>query len=669
MSNTNDVRVRLTADPKSLKKGVDSGTKSIKGLGNQASLTSSKLIKLGAGFVSFAVILNQAKKGFADLISETEGLSKVNSVLTSTAGVAGITADQIENLTLEMQKTTKTSQDAAREVAALGLTFTSINKDVFPEYMTLANDMATITGGDMASSALQLGKALQDPILGASSLSRVGVNLTKVQKDQIKTFQKSGQIMKAQHVILKELRKEFGGAAKAVGASFFGTVKRAANAVDDFRKAFIKGLGAGAFGGVRKLFEYIIDNQVVIGENFRKIGYIFTHNFILDAIIATGKLLKFSFDGWKEIGKLWEDIFGDSFFGTVVKGWKMIFKLVENMGNILPLLAEDFESVFEKAINNIGIRLKIMFNEAKAAMPFSDFDAGAQNKELAKGFTSLFNSKTTSALEKMNADIFAISSGQDIRQRDADFEFSKASFNLAGGTSANLASGLLGGSAGGVDGVGGKTKNGFVAGQIESATGTAEDEFFANRMKQQSLHNALVLEQREADRVAAIELQQAYYDGTTSIIVDSENAMLSTIEFFADQSIATFTSMSTSVISSMSSVLRSIGEMGGGGGLFGQGSSILGGLGILGAGISLVGAASGALFSSEEDSNTATSTAAIATGAASKPSAQITKTGPDTVNYYINNENNVGAIVGEFGIKEFAQIITGEQRTLSASAI
>lgn len=60
------------------------------------------------------------------------------------------------------------------------LTFTNIGKDTFPKATETLLDMATAMNGGMAPSAealsaqaIQLGKALNDPIKGISALSRV----------------------------------------------------------------------------------------------------------------------------------------------------------------------------------------------------------------------------------------------------------------------------------------------------------------------------------------------------------------------------------------------------------------------------------------------------------------------------------------------------------------
>ena len=65
--------------------------------------------------------------------------------------------------------------------------------------------MSVALGKNASTSSIMLGKALQDPIKGITSLGRAGVIFTQGQKDQIKTLVESGHKMGAQKVILKEL--------------------------------------------------------------------------------------------------------------------------------------------------------------------------------------------------------------------------------------------------------------------------------------------------------------------------------------------------------------------------------------------------------------------------------------------------------------------------------
>jgi hypothetical protein len=53
--------------------------------------------------------------------------------------------------------------------------------------------MSVALGQDMSASAIQLGKALNDPIKGVTALQKVGVSFTQSQKDQIATLVESGR--------------------------------------------------------------------------------------------------------------------------------------------------------------------------------------------------------------------------------------------------------------------------------------------------------------------------------------------------------------------------------------------------------------------------------------------------------------------------------------------
>src|SRR6185503_5795133 len=95
------------------------------------------------------------------------------------------------------------------------LTFTNIGEDVFPSAVKAMNDMAVamaegdVSAVDLKGSAIQLGKALNDPVKGITALTRVGVTFSDQQKKQIKDFVEQGRVADAQRVILAELEKEF----------------------------------------------------------------------------------------------------------------------------------------------------------------------------------------------------------------------------------------------------------------------------------------------------------------------------------------------------------------------------------------------------------------------------------------------------------------------------
>lgn len=85
------------------------------------------------------------------------------------------------------------------------LTFTKVSGKEFDKATGLAFDMAAVLGGDAKSASMQLGKALNDPVKGMTSLSRAGVQFTAQQKEQAKAMIASGDVTGAQGIILKEL--------------------------------------------------------------------------------------------------------------------------------------------------------------------------------------------------------------------------------------------------------------------------------------------------------------------------------------------------------------------------------------------------------------------------------------------------------------------------------
>jgi hypothetical protein len=232
-----------------------------KSMGSSFSGIASAALKVGA-------VLG-AGMGISDMISKAssaeKAMAQMDAVLKSTSGAAGMSKDALVALADSQGKLTTFSKGANVETENLLLTFTSIGKDVFPTALKTVNDMSTALGQDTKSSAIQLGKALQDPIAGITALKRVGVNFTDAQKEQIKTLMDSGQVMKAQQVILAELGKEFGGSAEAAGKTFGGQLEIAKNQ--------ISGVGAAIASALLPTLTSLL---TVINTNMPKIKQVVT---------------------------------------------------------------------------------------------------------------------------------------------------------------------------------------------------------------------------------------------------------------------------------------------------------------------------------------------------------------------------------------------------------
>lgn len=156
---------------------------------------------------------------FRKFIEETSAAQKAHAqleaVIKSTGGAAGRTVEQIEGLSASLARTTAFGDDTVSAMQGVLLTFKGIRGDTFDRATESILDMSQALGTDLQASAIQVGKALNDPIKGITALQRVGVSFTESQKNVIKSLVETGEAAKAQALILDELESEFGGSAEA----------------------------------------------------------------------------------------------------------------------------------------------------------------------------------------------------------------------------------------------------------------------------------------------------------------------------------------------------------------------------------------------------------------------------------------------------------------------
>mgnify|MGYP003113687066 FL=1 len=196
-----------------------------------------RLAKSAAGAAASFFGARMLLDGFSSMINATReqilAETQLNAVLKSTAGVAGLTAKELTGMASALQKQTRFGDEAIIKAQSLMLTFTKVGKEVFPDAIESVLNMSEAMGQDLQQGVIQVGKALNDPILGVTALRRVGVQLTKQQEEQVKAFTKSGEIAKAQKIILSELETQFGGVAKAAGETLPGSLDQMNNAIVD----------------------------------------------------------------------------------------------------------------------------------------------------------------------------------------------------------------------------------------------------------------------------------------------------------------------------------------------------------------------------------------------------------------------------------------------------
>lgn len=331
-----NIKAVITAEDKasSVLKGFGDNVGSLGSLVETGLKTAAVgLAAAGAAAVGFGVV---AVKAFSD---SEDRIAQTNAVLKSTGQAAGVTADQVTKLATALEKQTKFSDEDVRSVENLLLTFTSIGKDIFPQATKTVLDMATALGEDTKSASIQLGKALQDPILGVTALRRVGVNFSSAQQDVIKNLVDTGKSAEAQKLILAELNKEFGGSAVAAGNTFSGSLAKMKNQLNNVEEG-VGGLILNALTPLTNLLANIDWTKVTE--------------------VTTTKL--------KELWKTLSDIYvvvknlGEKALATLKKAWDFLYPSIEALGkelqkDLLPALERLWKEVIVPLAPVIGVIL------------------------------------------------------------------------------------------------------------------------------------------------------------------------------------------------------------------------------------------------------------------------------------------------------------------------
>ena len=149
---------------------------------------------------------------------------KLGSVL-DTMGF-GEATDRVSAYAESLEKTVAVDADVIKATQTKLATFGELTKTVgkaggaFDRATMAALDMAAAGFGTAEGNAVQLGKALQDPIKGLAALAKSGVTFTDQEKEKIKTLVESGKQLEAQEMILKAIEGQVKGTAESSASSF-----------------------------------------------------------------------------------------------------------------------------------------------------------------------------------------------------------------------------------------------------------------------------------------------------------------------------------------------------------------------------------------------------------------------------------------------------------------
>jgi len=195
--------------------------------------------------------------------------AKVEQAVKTTGQAAGFSAAELFKMASALQGVTRFGDEAILDgVTAQLLTFDRIQGDVFARTQEMALDMATVLNGDPKSSAIMLGKALNDPIKGLGALGEVGVAFSEDQKKVIEALVQTGQVAEAQGAILDILATQYGGQARAAALAGLGPLDQLKNAWGDLKEDVGRVI-ASILPPVVTFFRTLVDGFLALPEPVR----------------------------------------------------------------------------------------------------------------------------------------------------------------------------------------------------------------------------------------------------------------------------------------------------------------------------------------------------------------------------------------------------------------
>ncbi|WP_454674838.1 phage tail length tape measure family protein [Achromobacter pestifer] len=215
-----------------------------------SNLFSGALFGVGVGTV-FSKFIEESKN------AQNEQ-AQLAAALKSTGEAAGYSISQLNKMATEFSGASVFSEGDINRAQTRLLSYTGIVGEEFPRALQAVIDTASRMGMTVEQAAETVGRALDVPSAGLSSLSKQGFRFTEDQKKLVEQLEKTGKTAEAQGIILSALESSYGGAAKAARDTLGGAMQALRNQIDN--------LMTGDDGSVNGLTTQVNDLTDLLGS-------------------------------------------------------------------------------------------------------------------------------------------------------------------------------------------------------------------------------------------------------------------------------------------------------------------------------------------------------------------------------------------------------------------
>jgi hypothetical protein len=418
--------------------------------------------KAGSKFDKFSIGIGAASRvasvGLAGIAAASfkmiQGLEKANQANAALDNVLNSmgypqATKRVSEYAESLEKSLAVDADIIKATQTKLATFGELTKTVdqaggaFDRATLAALDMAAAGFGSAEGNAVQLGKALNDPIKGINALTKSGITFTAQEKEQIKTMVESGKTLEAQEMILAAIEKQVGGTAAATALGSDKMKLAFAAAADSIALALLPAFESlTAF--VLQLTPIIEENGAVIGKAILVFGgfaaAIIALNYAIKAYVVITKVVRGVTMAWIAVQTILNVVLTDNpiglivvaiaaFVAAVVLAYKKsdtfraivdgLFQMLKNVGTFIKNVLIGYFELWLTIIDKIKNGVKGLVDKLN---PFKNFFGGSAtvNQNLNVGSSSSAQSQGSSKAPQMivTDEIVARSIAQILRKSD-----------------------------------------------------------------------------------------------------------------------------------------------------------------------------------------------------------------------------------------------------------
>ena len=349
-----DMLINVRLETAQLKADMANLENKFKGLGNTVAAQQNPMKNFGksllmaagvglsvAGLVGFTKSVisagEESQRSDARLLQIAKSMGMFGSA-------AGAVTDRLKTFADSEARLTGVDDDVIKASQAKLLTFANLAATAgvmggaFDRATQATVDMAAAGFGDATNNAVQLGKALQDPIKGVTALARSGITFTEQEKTKIKTMVESNHMLDAQSYVLKAIETQVKGTAAA-----------SATATDKMKVAFgqvEEAIGIALLPVVEKFSKWVQETGPKVEQFFKDLS-----------------------DPTTEVGRKWK-----TFTDQLVGSFSWVLKNAEALKNWAIVVGSAVAAwkLYKTAVD-IAKAAQILFDVALAASPIGAF--------------------------------------------------------------------------------------------------------------------------------------------------------------------------------------------------------------------------------------------------------------------------------------------------------